>query len=36
MRDALSLTDQAIAQGGNQVLASVVTDIGADGQEPVA
>ena len=27
MRDALSLTDQAIAQGGNQVLASVVTDM---------
>lgn len=27
MRDALSLTDQAIAQGGNQVIASVVTDM---------
>ncbi len=27
MRDALSLTDQAIAQGGNQVLASIVTDM---------
>jgi len=27
MRDALSLTDQAIAQGGNQVLASVVTEM---------
>ena len=27
MRDALSLTDQAIAQGDNQVLASVVTDM---------
>lgn len=27
MRDALSLTDQAIAQGGNQVTASVVTDM---------
>lgn len=27
MRDALSLTDQAIAQGNNQVLASVVTDM---------
>jgi len=27
MRDALSLTDQAIAQGGNQVQASVVTDM---------
>lgn len=27
MRDALSLTDQAIAQGGNQVVASIVTDM---------
>ncbi|GEA09564.1 hypothetical protein KUL42_43250 [Alteromonas sp. KUL42] len=27
MRDALSLTDQAIAQGGNKVIASVVTDM---------
>jgi len=27
MRDALSLTDQAIAQGGNRVMASVVTDM---------
>ena len=27
MRDALSLTDQAIAQGGNNVVASVVTDM---------
>ncbi|MDB2331401.1 DNA polymerase III subunit gamma/tau [Alteromonas sp.] len=27
MRDALSLTDQAIAQGGNAVLAAVVTDM---------
>lgn len=27
MRDALSLTDQAIAQGDNQVLANVVTDM---------
>jgi len=27
MRDALSLTDQAIAQGGNSVVASVVTDM---------
>ena len=27
MRDALSLTDQAIAQGNNQVTASVVTDM---------
>lgn len=27
MRDALSLTDQAIAQGDNQVLAAVVTDM---------
>lgn len=27
MRDALSLTDQAIAQGNNQVVASVVTDM---------
>lgn len=27
MRDALSLTDQAIAQGNNQVLASIVTDM---------
>ena len=27
MRDALSLTDQAIAQGDNQVLAAIVTDM---------
>ena len=27
MRDALSLADQAIAQGGNKVIASVVTDM---------
>ena len=27
MRDALSLTDQAIAQGGNRVVASIVTDM---------